>query len=1131
MFQTPSSHFLAAVPTFFTQASFENPKRLVLPRPREDWLSFPTLGRAGSGDFARFRHSPQFQAVQQQFLERIEQCKAFAQEHFTYPEADLVLTGLDTFAQRLTLSDGMAHFRDSLEPLYGLGKRHFDSFCTRLAQDSADLEDRKNALRELASQLRECGNVCPALHEAALRLNSDPAGLHGEFHDVLMARIDALLQEAVSHPPTDAPPHLRSQTRWAQWLQSHEMHVVQRLKLALDLPVGPLDDAIRTRADLITGDMLVHAHCVLRHCLHPVALAEDLAERYMTRLKEEAHPGQRLRRQDLSQLMPFIRQAHAKLSATYGNIPLQHLVMEDAQTRQTFWQEDLSRVTRDLLKALAQKGLIVEQRKSFLQSGYDDHASWEVSHINWQLFIVKEYRQGSSTRQAVPPTVAHVLSIRKHWRGHTPPAALIEAVIRGNRPKDLMQVAPSWLTDTEICATFCRAMDDDGMRNWIARHQPIGQTQVRLLLPVLTRAGLHKALAQLMQGAEGASAQDWFNWGGGRALLARVVGVERTMGLLMYTAPSPEVERLWIDILQQALPALSDAETQDMFRLGERSLVEEVAKVGRLASLRHVMALLSAAATVGRVSGTTLQALAAIPMQSLMNSAKLDVLEAHGDALMDLANKGLLPAGSLPTLMEGAWAKDFGCSGALQAGQVETVDWFHRRVRLHHSAGHLTDEQAATLLRSSPQVCDSGAVLALANGHAQALYAQMSQLQHAVSVGMLPREELPDLLAFRDMQGTPGFEIMLTDPKAGACLDRWTLALKEAKRCTHLTPEQLSTLLAAYDSTGQPLLARLIARQDGLERAKTWLQPIKALSGSLPPGGVVRLLEGHSDPAKPPRSLLFTQMLKPGDPGPVTTLIELYGVAHQQALLSDDELARLLVLRQPEGEAKVEALLAPGNKAGTSLRAYLVGLLHLGKHGRLMGHPLLRLLHGIATFHLSSVGKERDGAFRAVLEGLLDTSLSNVAQGRIPAAWWCRALLKAPRDAALNWSRTENILSAMMIMEPLMTEALTQRLLHGPLEAALQVQWTRLRASAGTRTAAPTATDTGTARTSDTATPSKHTPSKHTPPKPTPPQPRPRLSRMAAGLSAAQARPTPLTERTPPPVPPRRTVPALPERP
>lgn len=1109
MFPAPTSSFLAAAAKHFTPDSFANPKRLMPVRRPEDWLSFQPSSAGGRGEFASFRNSQQFLTVQQQFLDRIEQCKAFADQHFSALDADEVLTGLGTFAERLTRSEGMQHFGDSLEPLYGLGKRHFDNFCTRLAQDSVDLEDRKTALRELASELRACGNVCPALHEAALRLNSEPAGLHGEFHEVLVARIDALLQETISHPPSDAPDALRPQAAWAKWLQSNEKHVVQRLKLELGLPVGPVDGALRQRGDLITGDLLISAHRVLRYGLHPVGLAKDLAERYMTRLREAAHPGQTLTRRDLSELLRFILQAQARLNATYGPIPLEHLVREDAQTGRIFWQEDLSLLTQDLLKVLAKRGLIVEQHKKRLQMDYDDEACWEISHIHRQLFIVEEHRQGRSTGEAVPPKVAHVLSMKKNWQGAAPPATLIESVIRASLPRELMSLPPQWLTDTGLCSTFCRFMDDDSMRGWIQRHRPISQEGVRLLLPVLTRAGMHKALTELMQGRQETAARDWLQWGGGPALLARLVGVESTMGRLMRTDPSPEVERVWIDKIANAMPALSAAETQEMFTLKERGLVEQVAKVGQASSLRHVLWLLTLAATYDRVSAPMLQTLLAIPVQGLMGQGKQDMLEVHADAVLNLIQQGLLPVHHLPELMEGTWAPGFGCRGALQTGRFDMVDWFHERVRLHHSKGHLTHEQAAALLRSTPKDCDSGAVMAMADGHAQALYRQLSQLQHAVSACLLPREELPELLALKDLQGMPGLETMLTEPKAAACLDRWTLSLKEATNRTHLTPEELFTLLAAHDANGQPLLARLIARKDGLERAKVWLQTLQAMSGFLAPGGVVRLLEANTHPAQAPGSLLFTHMKEQGDTSAITSLIHLYGVAHQQKLLSDDELARLLVLREVGGEAVAQRLLesrkGPNGKhgPGTPLHAYLRGVLELGKQGRLQALPVLKLLHAMAWYHLTPMAAQRAEAFRTVLGGLLDTSLSSTSDGRIHANWWGYQLMKADVSigmgvrAALGRHPMEALL---LILDPLMKQAKTEKLHHAPVDVQLQQAWIQLRGSPPAWVTPPRPHRWGTPASAD---------------------PRPH----------AVARPTPASVESPPPAPPRSPPRPAPRRP
>lgn len=963
--------FVKDVPHYYTDASFEPPARLEAPTPPQDWVSFNLLDATGPDTFEAFKNSPRFEQVHQQFLERIEQCKSFARDHCTAEDAQQIRQGFETFRRHLNENGGETFFGDVLPQLYGPSKRAFDRFCLRLEQD-LDLHQRKTALRELASQIFNCRAGGPAFKDAALALDRAPGGLKGEFHDLLMQRIDALLKEVACRPYGQT---LEESLTQQAWLEDMEVHIIDRLKMELGLPNGGDLDRFVHAPNLVRPEQVAQARQLLLEALRPVTLAKELAERYIIALRSQLpaellEPGV-----DLNDHMPAIAQAHRQLGATYGSVNLHHLLTIDDETNEVHWQRDPSMLTHQLLEELARQGLIVEPPNGSLLRAYADGNIWDLRHVDWQLFVVAERRCTGAAEVIRPVQMRHAVELVRRVPDFPPRRALTEPVLT-DTPIELQQFPPYWLIDPRTCEDLCRSLGDQRMRTWTAGvPQHLRDKSAELLLPVLTDLGMTESLRNVMQ---------WSSC----ETTARQAGLSKILRRALEQT-SPSVQKLWLEALERAIARLTPEEARSLFVPVDGDLIHHALLTATPGNIDRLLKVLMAVHYQFGFTPETLEKLLRTQLQILLVQGRADALVPYGSCLTALAKQQALVSPAAFRLLGGGTS--LGCSNALRSGQVTVVEWFDHLVLDLFRLYLLDYRQTAELLRSTPDGHGSGAFEALQNKCEPAFSAHLGHLLKAVAMKVFFRSELPELLACRDPQGRPGLITMLKEPGPHPCLAPWVRRLEQAAQRNWLTAHDLMTLLAARDTNGTHLLLNLFAVSQGARQAQYWLEHVHQLqqAGVLEPHAMVALLDGYPrHPANHESSILLDLMHADCQPEDVTQLLELLGFAHTHCQLSPAHLARLLIpIQSLQSEFSIRAL-ARVSALDRHVRALLEGLMKLGQEGHLDGDPLLRLLHDIARLCLSPLTVELATQIRQLIVALLQTDLATSDERRIRASVW-----------------------------------------------------------------------------------------------------------------------------------------------
>lgn len=980
------SPFLNDVPHFYTTTSFSPPPRLEPPTRPADWVSFNALDSGGLGGFEAFRASPDFTLARQQFLERIEQCEQFAKEHFTPEEAQSMGDGFSAFRRHLLDPNG-AFFGDALKLLYGSGKRHFDTFCLRLAQD-IDLHQRKTALRELAGQLHNCRSSGPAFHDAALSLDRAPGGLHGEFHELLMQRIDALLQEVVNRPllgVAQTPEHLAERRAW---LQDMEVHMVNRLKKELDLPNPGALDWFVNGANLIQPYQVKLASNLLKAELRPVLLARELAERYMAQLRSKLPPEALAPDADLNCHMNSVDEAHRALSATFGPVNLHHILMEDEDACAWRLQPDLSVLTHDLLENLAAQNLIVPVRSSSIWQEGSKDGIWDLMQVDWRLFLVEERESPRATPAKVPVRLHHAITF-VNGTSTKPPAALVSAVLT-NDPGVQREVPMSWLNDEANLTRFCRAQGDRNFQAWIKRKENLEQASLSVLLPTLATLGMWRSFRAVLDQAPWPAAE----------VVRRAGGADMLLRAL--TASSDPVRRRWMVQCESALPALSIAEVKDLVELPAEPLRRALVSATG-ATIHGFVDLIEAAHTKCAFPQEKLEDLLCLDVQAMMSRGNTEALTAFFNRLAALQQRNVLSDESLVDLLGGEDCQ--GCSAALEHGHTDAVDAFDQFVVKLFKQNVLGYDQVARLLGLPKHGHESGIAKAIRNRHEAAFSRHLAHLQNAFKDRVFLREEISDLLACRDAANRPGLLVMLQSGRH-PCLPAWRQAVAAAAKGGSLHEPEVMSLLAPRSEDGKPWMLSLLERSAGAHYGSTWLDQAHKLqaAGALPEHALVSLLEGYPrHPQDWDSSLLMDAMQPDQFPETVKRLIDLFGFANKRYSFAPRDLAQLLLPMQAlDSDRSVQAMQRLRG-LGRHVAAVLEGVRDLGQEGHLNGSPLLMLLHAIARFRLARLSGPTEAGISHLLHSLLGTAVASSEPPRIQADVWGEMLLSAelPQDESV----------------------------------------------------------------------------------------------------------------------------------
>lgn len=995
MFTPAGSPFLSEVPHFYTDLSFQPPPVLAPPVPPDDWVSFHPLDAEGPASFDAFRASPTFRLAMQQFLDRIADCNAFARRHFQDPDTTVILDLFKGFGERLTAGDGEPHFGDALAQLYSRGKLHFDRFCLRLAQDDLDLHHRKQVLRELAFQLHACRAQGPAFEEAACRLDRKPGGLQGEFHELLLMRTEALLREVINRPQPGVPPSSAEAQRRLLRIQSMEVHMVNRLRLELGLPGGDPHDRFVAADSLVTPQQILDCRRLLLQELRPVTLARDLAEQYVATLRSSLPAALQAPDADLSDHTPEVDRAQQRMEATFGKVPLDHLLDYDADTDRTGWLNDVSLVASDLLGQLERQGLIVPQPRGSLLREPGPNGYWELMQVDWRLFLTEESTRLEGPRQQVPVQLRQALTWLSHMPLMGPLPPLVDAVIASNPRQDLLNIPTSWLMDDERCAAFCRRLGEHHLLGWLQQRPYLGAPLRGRLLRMLTDLAMPDALTAVMAPQLRYDAADCVRLAGGGDILVRAMNRR-----------DPDISVRWFAKCREALPLMEAEEALGLFRVGTLGLVGLSLRQGHSGHVRSVLGLLGLAADLLKIAPPQLPALLHAPeqatVQALMAAGRTRRLTALGEGLQMLAERGHLKHLPLCQALAGPdWHR--GCSGALRGGHANVVRWFHAQVQTLLAEGGLNRAEAARLIMSDPAGEPSAGMLAIEAEHPEALAEHLARLQEAVTAGIVPKGVLRELLACRGADSQPGLSVMLADERPHACMAAWRAAVAQAHGKGLLTHRDVMALTSCHDAQGVPLLHHLIRTWFPENRSWLWLALVKELfhAGALAqPTRVLEAMETRA-PAGP-APLISRLMADTSDITAVWVLIKLYREAFREQMIDASELTHLLLGVSKDGLQASALISALRQRRDGQVEIYLNGLISLAQDGLLDADHLCRLFDGNGLGPLSPLGTALTDQWADGVELLLKASLKAAQQKLITADQWCGLLRSTP--ASRTWT-------------------------------------------------------------------------------------------------------------------------------
>lgn len=1037
MFTPSVAPFLPGVPHLYTATAFDAPPERSVPLPPAEWTAYHCLDPNHQGSFEDFMASPLFPITQQQLLDRCAECEAFADAHFSPQDAKAIRSCFATFRQNLLNRDGVAFFTDSLPKLYSIGKLHFDRFCLRLRQPELDLHQRKMKLYELARDLHNCRSSGSAFVHAALGLDPSPGGLQGEFHELLVARIDALLREVVNQLPPGVPHYTAEARRQQDHVRSMEVHMINRLKLELGLPGADADDLFVRGTGLLLPGQIEASRRLLRAQLSPVLLAQELAQRYMIRLRSELPLALQDPKADLGDHMEDLYRVHARLGATFGDVRLDHLLEWDAATGRTHWLHDLTLVAHDMLVALAAQKLIVPRTPATLLREHDGSYHWDLMHVDMRLFLVDERRRLEDPQNLVPVRVGHALAWQQQHPQLSPIPTLTDALLAGQRPDDLMKIPAAWLTDADQCSALCRGLGDDGVVRWLRAQPSLSERLRKLLLGVLTELGLPDALQIVMTHPPVPRAAALFDAAGGNDVIRRAVA-----------QGNPYVKAAWYATLIQALPHLNIPTVNSLFTAGRPCLIGLAMMTGGRKDVSSLMALLQLVVQTGKLSAQALPSSLYVQPQDVMRAGRLEALQAFADRLCDMFRHGQLSQHLLLSGLAGPnWQQ--GCSGALEGGHVAIVTWFHELVRGLRRSDVLSAPHAAALLGAAPDHVDSGGMRALRRRHPEALAEHLRQLQDGVQAGIIPGDRLPDLLACSGVGQQPGLSYMLTQDPGHPCLPVWTAAVSRARHRNQLSLTDMEALLRSADVQGAPLLQQLLVLPDAPARVQAWLKVVLTLEQAHGLNAAFNLLDArvfHGQATS--EGALFRSLTEGWAAGAASALMGLYGQACEQRLISRAELTHLLQAPSRTGWPGSALMAAVQELQQAPVAEYLQALLTLAEQGHITADMLVRLLEGGPRTDRTALSLSLSLELTEMVTCLLETSLAAAERGLISAEQWCRLLRPAQPDVVWNEIANCRAPAVREALDRALTRARESGLLDGPLGLQLAKAWQALRMSA-----------------------------------------------------------------------------------
>ena len=234
------------------------------------------------GSVDNFMRSADFGKFRQDYIDLLDHITAFVHDHANKLNPPLldetkkkVKDDFDVLKQHLFESEG-GFFGPRKPEVYGSGKEMFHVFEELLHNEDIPLQQRINAVIELAPRTRMCsGGLLSDLQEVMAALKADSHGLKGIAYQWKKKMVEVLILE-----------HIKAVHRY---LPSEEIHFVNAYynKLAKDMGMKKREDSFVSGYEQnISDEELAQCKAYVYAKLKPTRLATEVSEQYRNRIEE-----------------------------------------------------------------------------------------------------------------------------------------------------------------------------------------------------------------------------------------------------------------------------------------------------------------------------------------------------------------------------------------------------------------------------------------------------------------------------------------------------------------------------------------------------------------------------------------------------------------------------------------------------------------------------------------------------------------------------------------------------------------------------------------------------------------------------------------------------------------------------
>ena len=325
------------------------------------------------GSVDDFMLSTDFGKFKQDYIDLLDRITAFVHDHANKLNPPLlddtkkkVQDDFDVLKQHLF--DSQEDYFGRYKPeVYGVGKEMFHAFEELLQHERLPLQQRINAVVELAPRTRMCsGGLLSDLQEVTAALKAANHGMQGMVHQWKKKMMEALILE-----------HVKATHVYSSISEIHFGNVYYN-KLAEEMGVKKrVDPLVNLYEEDISEEDLAQCKAHVFSKLKPIGLAAQISDQYRNRIEEslgqEKIDPDKIGADGLDKLNTTLR----ALNSEYGEVSPHHFlepVKEDWSEIAYTGAKRPTVTTRHFLKQLKKQGMIDYDKKSKLVLGKADES-------------------------------------------------------------------------------------------------------------------------------------------------------------------------------------------------------------------------------------------------------------------------------------------------------------------------------------------------------------------------------------------------------------------------------------------------------------------------------------------------------------------------------------------------------------------------------------------------------------------------------------------------------------------------------------------------------------------------------------------------------------------------------------